>query len=164
MSHIHSPALARKAKKYFSPCHITGWHCLHTVAGVHSFAKMTAPEALKARVIMKNNNLKTFPDTSTQRRQCELDKLRFHIFKIVQRLIKVILLSSPTEQQMVVVLRCFLQMQSLQCWARSSVWSGLIKECRYVSIPGLSFKGKFTSWYNNLQRMKGQGVMIKLLA
>ena len=43
---------------------------------------MTVPEALKARVIMKNNDLKTFPETSTQRRQRELNNSGFTPYKL----------------------------------------------------------------------------------
>lgn len=57
MSQTHSPAPVRKLKKYFP--HVTlqrEAHCSHAVAGVHSFDKMTIAEALKAIVIMKNND------------------------------------------------------------------------------------------------------------
>lgn len=58
MSQTHSPAPVRKLKKKYFP-HVTlqrEAHCSHAVAGVHSFDKMTIAEALKAIVIMKNND------------------------------------------------------------------------------------------------------------
>lgn len=108
MSQTHSPAPVRKLKKYFP--HVTlqrEAHCSHAVAGVHSFDKMTIAEALKAIVIMKNNDQRHFQMPIHKDSNMNLINSDF-FFLIVHGLIKESLfLPGMTQQQMQAVQNCF---------------------------------------------------------
>lgn len=124
MSQTHSPAPARKLKKYLP--HVTSQSealCFHTVAGVHSFAKMTILEALKAIAIMKNNDQRHFQMSIHKDSNMNLINSGFHSLKIVHRLIQESLfLSGMTKQQMQAVQSCFLKTYSRQL-LRHQVWN-----------------------------------------